>query len=112
MTEDILAKRRRFNDLFSVYGALLTDKQREIVSSYYAYDLSLSEIAEGMGISRAAISDALNKAEEHLEHYEAELGFLNKKSDLVHRFERIKRLPEEERLKAYESLGEEIENGI
>lgn len=112
MSESLLEKRERINELFAVYGGLLTDKQREILSSYYVYDLSLSEISENLGISRAAISDALKKGEEHLEKYEAELQVVKQKSELLLRFADIRRLPVEERLEAYENLGREIENGI
>lgn len=62
------------NKLISTYGNLLTDTQRDILQDYYEYNLSLQEISENRNISRAAVSDAIKKAEQKLEKYEKELG--------------------------------------
>ena len=40
--------------LKDVYGALLTDRQAEMLSLFYDFDNSLSEIAEQYGVSRKA----------------------------------------------------------
>ena len=61
--------------LFDLYGALLTETQREICEKYYLYDLSLSEIAEEKGISKQAVSDALKTSRELLDAYEERLHF-------------------------------------
>ena len=47
--------------LFDVYGALLTEHQRDICELYYMCDLSLTEIAEQKGISKQSVSDTLAK---------------------------------------------------
>lgn len=60
--------------LNEIYGKLLTDRQREIVSQYFDYDLSLHEIAENLGISRQAVLDAVKRACEQLSLYEEVLG--------------------------------------
>ncbi len=52
--------------LFDAYKGILTDIQIEIFQMYYLEDLSLAEIAEHEGKSRAAISDSLKKTEEKL----------------------------------------------
>lgn len=39
------------NDLFDVYGDLLTKRQREILSLYYEEDFSYTEISEELEIS-------------------------------------------------------------
>ena len=70
--DDILRK----SMLFDYYGELLTEKKRSVLELYYSDDLSLSEIAEDMGISRAAVFDALKSAEKKLEEYEAKLGLV------------------------------------
>ena len=49
--------------LLDFYSALLTPRQRQISEMYYAEDMSLSEIAEEMGITRQGVRDALKKAE-------------------------------------------------
>ena len=70
--------RIRLGSLYSVYGPLLTTKQRRCTELYFYDDLSLAEIAAGMQISRQAVSDLLKRVEQMLEHYEAQLGFLQK----------------------------------
>jgi predicted DNA-binding protein YlxM (UPF0122 family) len=60
------------------YGALLTPKQAETLSLYYEDDWSLAEIAENTGRSRQAVFDILKRAEETLENYEQQLGFMDK----------------------------------
>ena len=41
-----LEKSFYINELFDLYGSLLTKKQQEIIELYYCDDLSLSEITE------------------------------------------------------------------
>jgi predicted DNA-binding protein YlxM (UPF0122 family) len=62
--------------LFDFYGALLTDKQQRVMRLYHELDMSLSEIAGELGISRSAVHDSLNKAEKLLETYEEKLGYM------------------------------------
>ncbi len=45
--------------LIEEYGVLLSQKKLEYVQMYYFDDLSLSEIAEQIGVSRAAVQDAI-----------------------------------------------------
>lgn len=65
-------------DLCGVYGELLTENQREAVEYYYGMDLSLSEIADLKGVSRQAVKDMLDKAEQLLVRYESALGLYGK----------------------------------
>lgn len=60
--------------LFDIYGAFLTDKQREMFNGYYNLDISLSELAENNGISRQGVRDAIKKAEQTLLDCEQKLG--------------------------------------
>jgi len=62
--------------LLDFYGALLTEKQREIYEWYYQQDLSLGEISEVAGVSRQAIFDLLRRTDEKLEYYEKALGLI------------------------------------
>ena len=48
-----------YNELYDLYGKLLTDKQQEYFENYYFNNLSLSEMAENYGISRNAIHKQL-----------------------------------------------------
>lgn len=70
------------NDLIDVYGALLTDRQREILSLYYQEDFSYTEISEELEISRAAAMDAVHRATKLLEKYESAIGYVAKKKVL------------------------------
>ncbi|GMA49079.1 hypothetical protein GCM10025857_04360 [Alicyclobacillus contaminans] len=78
MTRDhrMIDKVTRTVSLYDWYGALLTDRQRELIELYYFDDLSLAEIAEQLNISRQAVHDNLKRAEEQLEHFEGALHLL------------------------------------
>jgi len=60
--------------LYDFYGELLTDKQRNMIELYYHQDLSLSEIAENIGISRQGVRDSVKRAEAQLIEMETQLG--------------------------------------
>lgn len=64
--------------LLDFYGALLTDKQHEMMRLRVEEDLSLSEIADGFGVSRQAVHDALRKAEKTLTDMEEKLHLVEK----------------------------------
>ena len=62
--------------LVDVYGGLLTDKKKRVMEMYHEDDMSLSEIAEELEVSRAAVHDSLRSAERLLCSYEDKLGIL------------------------------------
>mgnify|MGYP002510111091 CR=1 FL=1 len=64
--------------LLDFYGDILPERKREIMDLYYNDDLSLSEIAEQMGITRQAVRDAIKKTETELLFYEEKLGLLQR----------------------------------
>jgi predicted DNA-binding protein YlxM (UPF0122 family) len=74
----MLEKTTRMNLLYDFYQGLLTDKQRLYTQLYYSDDLSLSEIAEHLDVSRQAVFDNIKRAEQLLEHYEQQLRLLEK----------------------------------
>ena len=71
-----------FNELYDLYGTLLTDKQREYFEDYYFNNLSFSEMAENYDVSRNAIFKQLHIATDKLEEYEEKLQILKKKKEL------------------------------
>ncbi|MBU1141285.1 MAG: hypothetical protein KKG64_02055 [Firmicutes bacterium] len=73
-----LDKKEQLNQLFDLYGALLTEKQILYFEHYYREDYSLQEIAELYHVSRNAVFDNLKKVEEHLIYYEEKLKLLEK----------------------------------
>lgn len=64
--------------LYDFYGGLLRENQLEIMNLYHEDNLSLSEIAEELGLSRQAVHYTLKKAEASLEKYEEVLGLIKK----------------------------------
>lgn len=71
------------NEYLDIYGPLLTQRQQDILSLYYAEDLSYSEISEELGISRAAVMDAVHRAGAQLEKYEQVIGYVRKKHKIL-----------------------------
>lgn len=64
----------RHQRLLDVYGALLTEHQREACRLHLDEDWSFAELAEQFGCSRSAAHDLVRRALVQLEHYEARLG--------------------------------------
>ncbi len=67
--------------LLDFYGDVLSERRRDALDFYYNDDMSLSEIAEEMGISRQGVRDLIKKAEEELNFYEEKLGLVKKFAD-------------------------------
>lgn len=78
----IMAKDLYTGALLQVYGAFLSDKQREMMTHYFDEDLSLAEIAENEGTTRQAVSDIIRRGEALLKKYEDECGYQRKVSEL------------------------------
>ena len=81
--------------LFDFYGELLTEKQKNIYCMYYDDDLSLSEIALELDISRQAVRDQLKRTEKILKEYEEKLNLVEK--FLIHKeaVSKIKKIAED-----------------
>jgi predicted DNA-binding protein YlxM (UPF0122 family) len=73
---DTLTSREHQVALFELYGALLTEHQRDVLRLYLTEDWSLSEIAGHQATSRAAVHDLIRRAAHSLEEYERRLGLL------------------------------------
>ncbi|MBR0399550.1 MAG: MarR family transcriptional regulator [Mogibacterium sp.] len=92
--------------LYDFYGDLLSDGRREVMALYHEDNLSLSEIAEELGMTRQAVHYSLKKAEKALQGYEDKLGLLEE-------YERKQKLAEKalnilEKSGASESEGREL----
>ena len=70
--------RAEISMLLDFYSALLTPRQKQIAEMYHAEDMSLSEIAEEMEITRQGVRDALKKAEKQLFETEEKLGLVRR----------------------------------
>lgn len=89
MTEE-LDRIVKYNSLLNTYGELLSDTQKEILTDYFGYNLSISEIAESRNVSRAAVEDAIKKGEKKLDEYENKLGFCAKNLKISTLLEELK----------------------
>ncbi|WP_413627281.1 putative DNA-binding protein [Fructilactobacillus vespulae] len=69
-----LNKDNHINSLYDFYGSLLTKKQADYISQYYADDFSLGEISENFGVSRQAVYDNIRRTEKTLENYEKKMN--------------------------------------
>ena len=87
------------NELFDLYGCLLTEKQQNYFKDYYFDNLSYGEIAEKYKVSRNAIFHQLKLIEKKLLYYEENLKINDKKkqiNDIIKLIndEKIKRIME------------------
>ncbi|MFT3952446.1 MAG: sigma factor-like helix-turn-helix DNA-binding protein [Oscillospiraceae bacterium] len=73
-----MKKDLRLSVLTEIYGAMLTEKQRDVLELYYNEDLSLAEIAENMEISRQGVRDTIKRGEETVLALENALGLSDK----------------------------------
>jgi len=64
--EGLLSERMYYARLYDLYGTLLTEKQRKAFELHDMEDLSLSEIAELLGVSRQGAHDLLQRGKERL----------------------------------------------
>lgn len=67
-------ERVELTTLFDFYGPLLTEHRFEVLRLCLDEDLSLTEIAGQLGITRQGVSDALRNGIRQLREYESKLG--------------------------------------
>ena len=79
-----------YNELYDLYGELLTDKQRKYFEDYYFDNLSFSEMAEDYDVSRNAAFKQVHIVIQKLEEYEKRLRLLEKKKLLLDIISQIK----------------------
>ncbi len=77
-----MEKDLEYIELFEIYKGLLTEKQRELFSSHYLLDLSLSEISEEEGGTRQSVYDQIKKVKAKLLEYEKVLSLKEKYGEL------------------------------
>ena len=79
--ESKLDKKVEYGVLSSFYGALLTERQRSMLTLYCDEDLSLAEVAKQLHVTRQCVNDTLQRAFQRLDELENSLN-------LMARFER------------------------
>lgn len=63
--------------LYDFYGELLKESQRKIYVDYIFNDLSLSEIADNVGMSRQGVHDIIKRCSKQLMSYEERLHLIS-----------------------------------
>ncbi len=71
-----------YNELYDLYGGLLTEKQREYFEDYYFNNMSFSEMAEDYDVSRNAVFKQVHIVIDKLNEYESILHLKEKKDKL------------------------------
>ena len=89
-----MAKDLNVTILLDVYGQLLTEKQRNAIDMYYNEDLSLSEIADVIDISRQGVRESIKQGEKHLTNYEEKLGIVERFHNISSKLEKLNALLE------------------
>lgn len=85
--------------LLEIYGKLLTPKQLDLMNLYYNQNLSLSEIAEELMITRQGVRKTLVEAEKKLFDYEEKLQLWKQKQEREAIVEQLLRETEDARWK-------------
>ncbi|MBQ3053351.1 MAG: DNA-binding protein [Clostridia bacterium] len=76
--------------LLDFYSFLLSEKQAGMMQMYYNDDLSLSEIAQEMDITRQGVYDAIKKSEGILKSAEEQMGFAGRFIDMAKKLSAFK----------------------
>ena len=87
-----------YNELYDLYGSLLTEKQRQYFEDYYFNNLSFSEMAEDYDISRNATFKQVHIVMEKLDELESKLELYKKRCELLKISSRIEDEEIKERL--------------
>ncbi len=86
-----MEKRVRLSLLLDLYGAGLTNAQRDVLRAVCDEDLTLSEIAQEQGTSRQAVHHTYRRGEDKLLSLEAQLGAMERE---LQRNQRIRQAQE------------------
>ena len=101
-------KDMKISFLLDFYGEVLSERKRMVLDYYYNDDLSLSEVASDVGISRQGIRHLVKKGEEMLEFYDARLGLVERYERLASAGEKLERISNELRDRGDDKTADEI----
>ena len=76
-------KNLQYAYLLDFYGSVLDEHTETVMKAYYDDDLSLAEVALGVGISRQGVRHIIKRGEEQLERLEAKLGLMKRHGELT-----------------------------
>ena len=72
-----------YNELYDLYGELLTEKQRKYFEDYYFNNMSFSEMAEDYDMSRNSAFQQIHIVIDKLKEYESILHLKEKKDKIL-----------------------------
>ena len=78
--------------LYDFYGELLSEHKKRIFEDYVLNDLSLSEIADELKISRQGVHDIVKRCTKELKDYEDRLSLVKKFTSIKHKLSNLKEL--------------------
>ncbi len=78
--------------LYDFYGELLTEHQRNVYEEVVLNDISYSEAAEDLGISRQGVHELIKRCNRILEDYEARLHLVERFLLIREKVEQIRAL--------------------
>ena len=110
---EIKNKNLEITILLDFYGDVLDEHTRSVMKAYYDDDLSLAEIAEGVGISRQGVRHVIKKGEDQLSFLEDRLGLAEHYEELaeaVELLEGIKAMLDDDKVKETISRVQDIIN--
>ena len=94
--------------LYDIYGELLTEHQKRVYEDVVLNDMSLSEIAEELGISRQGVHDLVKRCDKILAGYEEKLHLIAKFQSAKQKVAQIDALAKEFHSSHNEAIMEEI----
>ncbi len=74
LTADLARSRSHRLQLLDAYGPVLTERQREALRLHLEEDWSVTELADSLGVSRAAAHDLIRRGLRRVEALESSLG--------------------------------------
>lgn len=78
-----------FSKMLDFYNSALKDRQKEVMNLYYNDDLSLSEIADNIGISKQGVRDIIKRAEDLLLKADKKFNLIKRSEEIQKNLENI-----------------------
>ena len=94
--------------LYDFYGELLSEHKRKIFELYVIDDLSLTEIADEMDMTKQGVSNLIKRSTAAMEEYESALRLCERFERIEDRLDVIRRIAAENGLDEISALVDEI----
>ena len=94
--------------LYDFYGELLSERQRQIYEYYVIDDLSMTEIADEMGMTKQGVSDHIKRITASMDEYESALHLCDRFDRIGSRLDEIARMAGETGVNDIVKLVDEI----